>query len=294
MRHYIAGEHHEEVCRLFAGLVLIDFKDIPITFLKKIFDTLPPALIENNAQLLFIRAKVMSVGGEIQRAIRDFQIALSLFEEENDVDGIANCRKEIGFHYYLTGKLERAIQEMDAIRDRSHKDPFFPLEMAGFLILFSAITGDVDGADEYYGSAVRKFAVSDNFDMTFIRTWLELCHSYRFHVAGNFRKADALNKRVITTFVQMELDNFLPITYFQAALTVYYLVDYSQGCECAEKGLMMAARQGVYDSQYVWLLYARALNHYGMGTYDQAFSDAEASLDLFREYENAWGGGDGV
>lgn len=287
LRHYIAGEHYQEACRLLAGLVLIDFKDIPIVFLKQIFDKMPPALISKNARMLFIRAKVMSIGGEIRRALHQFQTAQTLFGK--DADGIASCLKEIGFHHYLTGNLAMAVKALEPLRNRPHRDPFFQLEVSGLLILFSSIAGNVDKADGYYNCAMKKFAVSDTFDPEFIRAWLRLCYAYRYHVTGNFRKADTMNQQALHTFLQMELDNFLPITYFQTALTAYYLAEPEQGCDYAQKGLLVAAKQGVYDNQYAWLLYARALNRLGLGIDDQARSDAEACLDLFTAYENAWG-----
>ena len=289
LHHYIAGGHYDAACRLLAGLALIDFKDIPITFLKRAFDSIPPDLIARDGRLLFIKAKVTSVGGEIRRAIGDFEAALKLFEEEDDADGIANCRKEIGFHHYLTGNMAKALTALEELRERPHRDPFFPLEVAGFLILFSAIMGDVGASDAYFETAMRKFAASDVFDTAFVRAWLRLCHAYRFHVSGDFRKADTLNRQVLNAFLQMELENFLPITYAQAAMTAYYLADSRQGCEDAEKGLLVAAKQGVYDNQYAWLLYARALNRFGVDLGDQAWSDAEMALDLFTAYENAWG-----
>ncbi len=289
LHHYVAGEHFDEACGLLSGLSLIDFKDIPITFLKQVFDRISPALIAKNARVLIVRAKIMSVGGEIRKAIHDFQIALELFKEEDDADGIASCRKEIGFHHYLTGSLAKAIEALAALWDHPHKDPFFPLEVGGLLILLCAIMGDMEASDEYYDAAMKKFAVSDIFDAALIRAWFSLCHAFRFHLSGNFRKADFMNQQALETFRDMKLDNFLPITYLQTALTAYYLIEYRQGCDYVQKGLAMAEKQGVHDSQYAWLFHARALNRLGVGLADQARSDAEAALDLFAAYENAWG-----
>lgn len=289
LSHYVAGEHYREVSRVFTSLVLMDFRDIPIHFLKHTLDKMPSELIGQNARLLFIRAKVMSIGGEIRRAIHAFQIALKQFRKDDDAAGIASCLKELGFHYYLTGDLIRAIQELDTLRNHPHKDPFFPLEVAGYLILFSAIMGDVGAADDYYYASLKKFAVSDTIHAPLVKAWLGLCHGYRFHVAGHFRKADTLNHQALDTFPKMKLENFLPITYFQTALTAYYLANPSQGYEYAQKGMRIATKQGIYDNQYAWLLYARALNGFGLDMGDQSILDAEESLDLFKVFENRWG-----
>jgi two-component SAPR family response regulator len=149
--------------------------------------------------------------------------------------------------------------------------------------------GDVDASDGYYYESMRKFTVSNSFYTALVRAWLGLSHAYRFHVAGNFRKADTLNHQALDTFSQMKFKNFLPITCFQTALTAFYLANPSQGYEYAQKGILIATKQGIYDNQYAWLLYARALNRFGFDLGGQALSDAEESLDLFKVYENSWG-----
>ena len=231
----------------------------------------------------------MSVGGEIRMAIRHFETALQQFRTDNNAAGIARCLKDLGFHYYLTGDLARAIQEMESLWGRPHEDPFFPVEVAGYLILFWAIMGDVEASDRYYYEAMRRYSATDTISPAFIRAWFDICHGYRFHVAGNFRKADTLNRKSLDTFSQMKLEILLPITCFQTALTAYYLPDPTQGYECAQNGLHIADKQGIYDNQYAWLLYARALNELGLDMTDQALMDAEESLDLFKIYENVWG-----
>jgi hypothetical protein len=48
----------------------------------------------------------------------------------------------------------------------------------------------------------------------------------------------------------MQLDIFLPITYFQTALTAFYLAEPAKGYGYAKKGLDIARNLGVFDNQY--------------------------------------------
>lgn len=274
---------------MLSGLVLLDFKDIPISFLKELFDRMPLAHIHENARLMYIRAKVMSVGGNIPQAIDEFKTALQQFRHDDDPVGVATCLKDIGFHYYLTGDLEGAAQQMKALWGFPHADPFFAIEVAGYLILFTAIMGDVDAADRYYHDAIDRFKRSKDMDIAFIRTWFGLCRGYRFHVAGDFHKADRLNTKALDLFSKMQLEIFLPITYFQTALTAFFLADPIRGYGHVQKGLDIAKKLGIFDNQYAWLLYAQALNEYGRGMEEQALGSAQESLDLFEAYANAWG-----
>lgn len=289
LHHFVEGEHFEEIGRVITGLMLLDIREIPIPFLKSTLDQVPAELIRENARLLYIKAKLMSIGGDIWGAINRFETALASFRRDEDETGIANCLKDLGFHYYLIGDLRRAIREMNALWGRPHKDPFFPVEVAGYLILFSAIVGDVDEADRYYNAALKAFAAAEKIETAFIQTWLALCHSFRFHVAGNFRKADARNTKALDFFQRMNLEIFLPITNFQAALTTFYLTNASRGYEYAQEGIRIAEKLGVFDNQYAWLLYGRALNGFGMGMVEQALEDAEEALELFNIYNNVWG-----
>lgn len=289
LHHFTSGEHFEDVIRLLSGLALLDFRDIPISFLKETLDRIPPSYFHQNARLLYIRAKVMSISGHIRQAIGEFKAALERFKADGDKVGAAACLKDLGFHHYLTGDLENAIREMKALWALPHDDPFFPVEVAGYLILFSAIMGDTNTADGYYHEAVDKFAALENVDSAFILAWFGLCRGYRFHVAGNFHKADTLNTKALELFSSMQFEIFLPITYFQSALTAYYLADPSRGYEYTQKGLAIARKLGIFDNQYAWLLYSLALNEFGRDRAEQALAQVQEALDLFQVYDNAWG-----
>lgn len=289
LHHFMAGAHFSDVNRLINDLMLLDINQIPIPFLTRTLDRIPQHFMHQNPRLIYIRAKLRSVGGDVWGAIGDFKTALARFKADQDESGIAGCLKDLGFHYYITGDLGRAIREMVALWGSPHKDPFFASEVAGYIILFSAIAGDLKSADHYHSKALGSLAAAETLETAVERTWLDFCHSFRFHVAGRFRKADALNTAALDFFGSRNMEIFLPIANFQAALTAFYLPEPNRGYAYAQKGLAMAKRLGVFDNQYAWLLYGRALNALGLGEIDEARQDAEQALDLFKTFSNAWG-----
>lgn len=289
VHHYFASEHYHEVVRVITSLAPVDLKYLPVTFLKRTFDQIPCRLMARNAQLLCLRAKIMSLSGEIKRAEGDFQTAIRLFHESKDVSGTANCHKEMGFHYYLTGNLVKAIQELEGVWAHPPDNALILAEVAGLLILFYSILGDLDAADAFCQSSMHRFTGPDTVDGTFVRAWFILFRAYRFHVEGRFQKADTLNQQALNTFLEMKLETFFPIMYFQTALTAYYQAEHVNGHDYAQAGIRIATRQGLHGYQYAWLLYARGLNRFGLGTHDQALVDIEESFDLFTAYNNTWG-----
>jgi tetratricopeptide (TPR) repeat protein len=123
VHHYFASEHYHEVVRVITSPAPVDVKYLPVTFLKLTFDQIPCLLMAQNAQLLCLRAKIMSLSGETKQAEGDFQTAIRLFHEDKDASGTANCRKEMGFHYYLTGNLVGAIQELEGVWNQPSNNP---------------------------------------------------------------------------------------------------------------------------------------------------------------------------
>lgn len=290
MNHYLQGGHFEDLSGIIRGLMFTDLLECPLPFLTKIFERLPGELITNDARLLYIWAKLSSLKGELGTAIKGFQNTLERLHEDGDPMGTANCRKDLGFHYYLTGDVHRARAEMQQLCGRPHEDPFFSFEVGGYLILFASILGKMEEADDYYASFNDSLAGNANHaERSLFSTWLNLCYSNRLHHSGDFDKAHRLNMSTLDAFTSMGMEVFLPLANFQAALTSFYLVSPEQGYRYALDGLSAAARVGINDHQYAWLLYARALNSPGNGETESALGIGHDALDIFSMQKNVWG-----
>ncbi len=289
LHHLTAGRKVDEACRILSNLVFSNIHQIPLSFLKQVFTKLSDRQIQSNPRLAYIKARMMTIDGDIWGAINSLKPALLQFQKNNNREGVAYCRKGLGFFYYLIGDLSKAVDEMKPLLNRDYQDPFFSFEVAGYLILFSAIMGDIEGADRFYHAACRMPAAAEGLDRKFVLSWLGLCLSIRFHFSGNFRRADELNRRALSFLLQNQMTLFQPIAYFQMAYTCYYSGQWKQGLTCARKGEKIAADLGLYDHQYPWLLIARSLNAWALGQMDAARQDADDALELFRLMDNTWG-----
>ncbi len=290
MNHYLQGEKFEDLSRLIRSMMFTDLLDCPLPFLSKIFEYMPIDLIEKDSKLLYVWAKLTSLKGELDIAVQGFQRALERFRKDDDAMGVVNCVKDLGFHYYLTGNVRRAKEEMWKLYGKPHEDPFFPMEVGGCLVLFASIMGKMEEADCYYASLKKSLA--GNAGQTgnkLFSAWLDLCYSNCLHHSGNFDKAHALNVQNLKIFNQLGMEKFLPLANFQAALTSFYRTSPEQGYRYAQDGLSAAIRAGITDHQYAWLLYARALNSPDTNEAESAISTAYEALDIFSNQKNAWG-----
>ncbi len=288
LRHFLAGRHYRDLCRLLGGMVFYDFLDCSLGFLREVLQQIPAAMRERDARLIYLQARLASLAGDLRQAIAGLHNALDNFQAMGDTVGADSCLKDLGFHYYLTGDVQSAYRQMQDLWGKPHADPFFPAEVAGYLILFASLLGKMSEADSYFDCVHTSLLGVDETNKKLISAWLNLCYSNRHHLAGDFGKAMELTLDSLDTFTQAGMEPFLPLANFQAALTSYYLCQPAEGYSYAVTGLSLAEKLGIYDHQYAWLLYARAMNGMARDAV-QALRDAQASLVIFGRHGNAWG-----
>ncbi|WP_419660365.1 putative transcriptional activator domain protein [Desulfosarcina variabilis str. Montpellier] len=289
MHHYLKGNQLNDICRLADNMMMQDVMACSFLYMARVLEKLPADLLRKNPRLVYFQAKLASVQGRVQPAIGGLKQALVQFRVQKDATGISNCLKDLGFHYYLTGDIRRARKQMAMLWGRPHPDPFFPLEVAGQLILFCAILGDFDAADDYYDKVQRFTAGAPPVQKALAEYWLNLCYAYRWYYAGKFEKAYRINANALDGFNHSGFVVFLPLAYFQAALTSFYRNHHQTGTDYAEKGLHVARQVGFNDSVYAWLLYSRALNALAGGDAQRAMDDARQALHIFSSHGNSWG-----
>ena len=288
LHHFLAGNRFEAVCRVLEGMVIADFMECPFRFVVDVVDKIPPHFLSKNPQMLHLAAKLASLEGHIAQSLEGFRTALASFEALDDAAGVLTCQKEIGFHYYLNGDILRAKRQMERLWGKWHNDTFFPVEIAGYLVFFSAILGDLEAADDYYDRA-RRFTGRTKSENRFISSYLDFCYAYRFHTSGDFARADELNRKSLDSFTRIGMEPLLPLAHFQTALTLFFLRNPEEGSIFAKKGIILAEKLGIYNAQYAWLLYADALNCLGKNELDRADAAADESFDIFKNQHNIWG-----
>lgn len=289
LMNFLKGRRYHDVARIITGLVFSDFGHCAMEFLINAFRKIPSDIIQNDPHLIHIEARLASLQGDIRTAQEKFEIALERFKAENDEAGISGCMKDLGLFTYQTGDILGARRHILELTDRKHEDPFFNVEITGYLILFNAIVGDFIEADRCYASSRHLTNHANPTEKSLFGAYLDFCYSYRFLNAGDFAKSNELNSMALEVFTQTGFNLFLPLTHFQLSLTLYYQTKYDQGFSHAEEGLAWADRIGIYDGQYAWLLYARALNNHKTGDAEAAKRDALSSLGIFKDHNNLWG-----
>lgn len=289
MHHFLEGMYYDEVCRIMFGLMFQDFVDCPLRLFWDAFEKIPSELIQKNAAVSYLRARLASVKGDIHEAISGLQTALERFRKDGNSAGTTNCLKDLGFHHYLTGNVVAAKKRMEELWGKTHEDPFFSAEVTGYLVLFSAILGKPEEADRYYESFRIPPTVKGEAGKILFRSWMALCYSNRFYFSGDFNRAADLSLRALDAFTRMGMEIFLPLANMQASWISYYGSQPEKGYTYAEKGLSVAQRVGINDDQYAWLLFAKALNTFGKGEPERAVSDAEESFQIFKGHDNYWG-----
>lgn len=255
LHHFLEGRHFSQVSRIITAMMFKDFLECSFTFCVSAYGRIPAEMVQKDANLLYVGAKLNSVRGDIPSAVRAFKIALTRFEADGNETGRLNCAKDLAFHYYLTGDVVTARKRMESLWGKEHKDPFFQIEIAGYLILFSAILGEMASADGVY-HAVQK-ASSGADESRFISSWMDFCYAYKLHASGNFEHANVMNMKVLQAFSSMGIQVLLPLANFQASLTLYFFRQFESGLAHAREGLDLADKFGINDAQLAWLFYAR-------------------------------------
>ena len=288
LRHYLAGSHFDEISRIFEKMVFADFMDCPFRFFFDLFEEIPTPVLNQNPKMLYLAAKLTAMGGDIAGSLEGFQTALSRFQALGDATGILTCQKELGMHYYLTGDMPRAMGQMEPLWGQQHDDAFFPAEIAGYLVLFATLVGDLDKADDYFQRAQGVTGLS-KMERGLANAYLGLCYAYRFHTSGDFAKADRLNRNSLETLKDLEMEPILPLIHFQTALTLFFMGEPEDGSAHADQGIVLAERMGIYNAQYAWLLYGKALNLMGRGDSEGAEAYALEAMAFFEAQQHGWG-----
>lgn len=289
MHHYLKGDQPGDICRLADNMMMQDIMACSFSYMAHVLENLPADLLRKTPRLVYFQAKLASVQGRPQLAIDGLTHALARFRVQKDAKGISSCLKDLGFHYYITGDIKRARKQMAMLWGRPHPDPFFPMEVAGLLILFCAILGDFDAADDYYKKARHFTKGAPPAQKALAGSYLNLCYAYRLHNAGAFAHADRLNANALDGFNTSGFIAALALACFQAALISFYRGRHRAGTNAAEKGLHVARQVGFNDSTYAWLLYSRALNGLAGGDAQRAMDDARQALHIFSSIGNLWG-----
>jgi ATP/maltotriose-dependent transcriptional regulator MalT/DNA-binding SARP family transcriptional activator len=289
LEHYLDGEHFKEAVKLIGTLELRLLLEGRLRFIRNCLDKIPDSIIQNTPQLQYIEAKLYSLSGKPYEAIFRLKAALKKFEEEKSQENVKKCLTDLGLHYYYTGNIRQAELQLKKLFNEKEHDSVVSFEIIGLLILFSAILGKLDTADEYANTAQGILKGLEEPVKILADAWINLSYSYKFYISGDFLTSHQINLRLLEQFKRQNAEIVLPLAHFQTSATCYYLRQYHKGFEHAQAGIRIAEKKGIYDSQAGWLYYAYALNVLGLGKIEDAMAYAEESLNIFITQDNLWG-----
>lgn len=287
--HYIKGKYFNEAAELISAHELKMLLEGRLQFIRNCLDNMPKRFIQNTPQLLYIESRLYSLSGKPYEAISRLTSALKMFQKKNSKENVTKCLTDLGLHYYYTGNIRQAERQLEKLFDEKEVGSVVSFEIIGLLILFSAILGKIDKADDYAKIAQGILKGLDEQTRTIADAWVNLSYSHRFYVSGDFLTSQEMNVKLIEQFKRQNAEIVLPLAHFQASATCYYLRHYQIGYEHAQAGLRITKKKGIYDSQTGWLYYAYALNAIGLGNIQEAMEYAEKSLNVFKTQDNSWG-----
>lgn len=289
LKHYLEGEHFKEAVKLISTLELKMLLEGRLQFIRNCLDKMPTQFIKDTPQLQYIEAKLYSLSGKPYEAISRLKSALEIFQKENSKENVTKCLADLGLHYYYTGNIRQAERQLEKLFNEKEVGSVVSFEIIGLLILFSAILGKMDKADDYADIAQGILKGFDEQTRIIGDAWINLSYSYRFYVSGDFFTSQKMNVKLIEQLKRQNAEIVLPLAYFQASATCYYLRQYQKGVEYAQAGNRITKKKGIYDSQAGWLYYAYALNTIGLGHIQAAMEYAKESLRIFKTQDNSWG-----
>ncbi|MBU0767895.1 MAG: hypothetical protein KJ687_02210, partial [Proteobacteria bacterium] len=287
--HYIKGKYFNKAAELINAHQLEILLEGRLQFIRNCLDNMPKRFVQNTPQLLYIESRLYSLSGKPYEAISRLTLALKMFQEKNSKENVTKCLTDLGLHYYYTGNIRQAERQLEKLFDKKKVGSVVSFEIIGLLILFSAILGKIDKADEYANIAQGILKGLDEQTRTIADAWVNLSYSYRFYVCGDFVTSQEMNFKLIEQFKRQNAEIILPLAHFQTSATCYFLRHYQKGYEHAQAGIRITEKKGIYDSQTGWLYYAYALNAVGLGNIQEAMEYAKKSLKIFKTQDNSWG-----
>jgi len=289
LKHYLEGKYFKEAVKLISTLELRMFLEGRLQFIRNCLDSMPKRFVQDMPQLQYIEAKLYSLSGKPYEAISRLKAALKIFQKENSKENVTKCLTDLGLHYYYTGNIRQAERHLEKLFDEKEVSSIVSFEIIGLLILFSAILGKIDKADDYANIAQGILKGLDEQTRVIGDAWINLSYSYRFYVSGDFITSQKMNLKLLEQFKRQNAEIVLPLAHFQTSATCYYLRQYQKGYDHAQAGIRITKKKGIYDSQTGWLYYAYALNAVGLDHIEEATEYAKESLRIFKTQDNSWG-----
>ncbi|MCG8553439.1 MAG: hypothetical protein MI799_23790 [Desulfobacterales bacterium] len=287
--HYIEAHAYDDAVRFMTAFELELLAQGKIRFIKTCLEKIPKEIIAANPRLLFMEAKQHSYFGRTDKSIACLTSACRILRNANSDTYVAKCLVDLGAQYYYTGHIPEARDLMVQVLDEAKADPATYILAVMYLSFFCAVLGDIDDAHTYESQARVVIENFPEFEQFTAIAAMDIARTYILYIQGDFEESKAVNLDLISRCTSAGLEAFLPLAYYHASATDCLLGKYETGVAFAKKGIRIAQKIQLRDSQNGWLFLSWSENHLGLGQPDAAQTHAEAAFKIFRRPGNRWG-----
>lgn len=287
--HLLKAQCLDEAMVLLSGVYDGYFFEGRLEVLAHFLGLVSEETVSKTPLLQLISGRLDSCNGLPEEAREKFFKALKLFRGVSDSEGEMVCLTHLAYQYYYTGNVREARAFLFQVLPEIPQNSLSGALAWTFVILFSAICGEMEEAESYIQRAEEFMESFDGGSRVVGTAFVDSARFFYLYCKGEFAASSALTEAVLRVAETHELDYCQPISWYQCAVNGFYVQAYREGISWAEKGILISEKMGLKDSQLGWLYLARAQNHLGLGRLDEAETDARQAMGIFEVPGNRWG-----
>ena len=289
LHHYIYGHAFDDAMRIVETHEIKFVLEGKINFLSQCLKKIPTPIIEANPQLLLTKAKLFTYYGNPREAVKLLLRAHLMFKRQKSKENMVRCLVELGSQYYFTGYVKEAKLLMEQVLDDVEPSSTTYIIAMTFLTFLSSVLGEFETAAHYYKNVWEEIDTFPDFERKVSTALINTSYSYTLFIKGEFERSQKVNKKLLESAIDLNLEPCLPLAYYQISATSFYLGTFEKGIEFAQKGIDICEKISLSDSRRGWIYLAWAQNCLGLEQFDKAIEHIDNSILFYEDPGNRWG-----
>ncbi len=289
--HYLEGNDYEKACELFLELDLQLFMVGRLNLIQRFYRQIPETRINRDPQLQLLKARLWSLSGKPNDAIRSLKSGLKMINRTNNEESVPWFQKELGMQYYYSGDIPGAISQFRDVLNLDGSDPQLSAEAAGMLSFLLSVQGKISEADKMLATTQDFVERIDGDLKPAINSWVHMYRSFRYYSSGDFIKSKLFALDGLQIIEKLNIAALLPLGYLQLSYADTSLGNHEAAAKTANRGIKIAVKMGINDSFLAWLYTVVGQANLSLGCIDDALQASQTALELFRNIGNKWGMG---
>lgn len=288
LHHFIESHSFDDAIRLIETHEMKFLIEGKINFLSNCLKNIPESIIENHPQLLLSQAKLLTHFGYPRQALEKLTRALVLFKKQGSKEKMVTCLTELGIQYYFTGHLKEAKLLLEQILDDIDIQSSTYIMAMTFLTFLSSVLGEFETSQAHDRSAREEIETFPEFERKISTALIDTSYSHTLYFQGDFELSEQFNAKLLNSILKLNIDQCLPLAYYQISATSFYVTDFKKGYEAGQKGIEICEKLSLLDSRKAWNYIALAQNCIGLGKLEQATEFINWAMELSEEPGNRW------